>query len=552
MIRLSVLLLTCSVIPAVAQVHIGLRAIVNAGSDTPWGLPGGGIARGSVFSIFGTGLGPASSPPLAFPLSTALGNVSLKVSAANGGASVDAIPLYVSATQINALMPSNAPLGMDSMVVTYNNIRSNPAPVKIVNSTFGIFAVSGGGFGPGVLQNFNSQTDQPVNSLTVPAQPGQTIILWGTGLGPVTFPDNVAPTPGSLMTPVEVFVGGVSAPIAYSGRSPCCSGIDQIVFTVPANAPQGCWVPVQVRTEGAIPSNAVTMAIGPSGSACSETANPYANKFAAGGKLGWINLFREAERTTLYGLTVDTTKEYSSAVFRSEPGGQFAYNPLYSLPPIGTCTTTTGPGDLFFKGNIPGTFSAGKNLEAGPSLAVGPRRQPLTASTNAAFSPLGWFQTGITTFTSTLVLNPGSINLVGNAGKDVGSFQAGVPIPTPLTWTNRDQVNSPISRTQPLTVNYSGVPSGHTVLIVGGYFSPSVNATAMFICTASGTSTSFTVPSYILEQIPSPAVRDHRAAGGEIMVGSVSLANPLTFNTSGLDYGAVFLTLMSGKTVSYQ
>ena len=32
--------------------------------------------------------------------------------------------------------------------------------------------------------------------------PGQTVVLWGTGLGPVTFPDNVAPTAGNVSTPV--------------------------------------------------------------------------------------------------------------------------------------------------------------------------------------------------------------------------------------------------------------------------------------------------------------------------------------------------------------
>ncbi len=69
------------------------------------------------------------------------------------------------------------------------------------------------------------------------------ITLWGTGLGPVAA-DNVAPIAGNLPTQVELFVGGVPATVNYSGRTPCCSGVDQIAFVVPANAPQGCWVPV--------------------------------------------------------------------------------------------------------------------------------------------------------------------------------------------------------------------------------------------------------------------------------------------------------------------
>src|SRR5690349_8576104 len=44
-----------------------------------------------------------------FPLGTTLANVSITVT--QGGTAVNAIPLFVSASQINAIMPSNAPLG---------------------------------------------------------------------------------------------------------------------------------------------------------------------------------------------------------------------------------------------------------------------------------------------------------------------------------------------------------------------------------------------------------------------------------------------------------
>jgi uncharacterized protein (TIGR03437 family) len=52
-------------------------------------LPGGVIAQGSIFSIFGTNPGPASSPVLALPLVTTLGGVSIKVS--QGANSVNGI-----------------------------------------------------------------------------------------------------------------------------------------------------------------------------------------------------------------------------------------------------------------------------------------------------------------------------------------------------------------------------------------------------------------------------------------------------------------------------
>lgn len=125
---------------APAQPYINYRGVVNSASFTPPGLPGGEIARGSVFSIFGRNMGPAELAQVnAFPLSTTLAGVSIKV--IQGKTSVDAFPVVVTAGQVNAIMPSNAPLGRVSLQVGYQGRVSNPATVTVVGSSFGIFAV---------------------------------------------------------------------------------------------------------------------------------------------------------------------------------------------------------------------------------------------------------------------------------------------------------------------------------------------------------------------------------------------------------------------------
>src|SRR5262249_41951822 len=137
------------------------------------------------------------------------------------------------------------------------------------------------------------------NSPFKPAKPGQIEILWATGLGPVAFPDNDTPKTGSLATPVELFLGGqVITSFQYSGRS-SYPGVDEIIFTVPDNAPLGCWVPVQIRTEGTMLSNAVTMAITADGSPCKEPSNPLGQKLLTGGNLGVLAFTRMAAQTGL-------------------------------------------------------------------------------------------------------------------------------------------------------------------------------------------------------------------------------------------------------------
>ena len=335
MTRLVFLFGICGVVYAQPP-QIYYRGVVNVASYMPPALPSGGIARGAQFSIFGSSLGPAASPALSFPLSTSLAGVSISVT--QGTTTVAAIPVYLSPGQINAIMPSNAPLGMVSVRVTYNNSRSNNAPVQVVASSFGIFTSTGTGQGPGSIENY-SPAALPLNSLNTPAQPGQTEILYGVGLGAGLGPDNVAPASGNLPTPVEVFVGGISAAVSYSGRTACCAGIDQINFQVPSNAPAGCWVPVAVRTQGTIVSNYVTMAIGQNPN-CTEPNNALAATLISGGQQG---SFLAARFSTSHSINVSNplgaVADYVYGLLYQQAASPYNFNPYLSLPPAGTCTS---------------------------------------------------------------------------------------------------------------------------------------------------------------------------------------------------------------------
>ncbi len=164
-----------------AQPFIYYRGVVNVASVMAPGLPGGALARGSMFSIYGRNLGPAQGAQVStFPLNPAFSGVSIKVT--QGSTSVDALPVFVTTGQINAILPSNTPLGTVSLRVTYNGQQSNASPVSVVAASFGIFAINGGGFGPGFVQNYTPGVP-PLNSLRAALKPGQIGILWGHRVG---------------------------------------------------------------------------------------------------------------------------------------------------------------------------------------------------------------------------------------------------------------------------------------------------------------------------------------------------------------------------------
>jgi hypothetical protein len=61
------------------QPHINYGGVVNGASFFPPGIPGGSIAQGSLFTIFGAGLGPAGGAQAsAFPLQPTLQGVSVR------------------------------------------------------------------------------------------------------------------------------------------------------------------------------------------------------------------------------------------------------------------------------------------------------------------------------------------------------------------------------------------------------------------------------------------------------------------------------------------
>ena len=534
-----------------AQPYINYRGIVNGASYTPPGPIGSQIAQGSVFSIFGNGLGPATLVQVSsFPLQPALAGVSVSVT--QGTTTVNALPLFVLAGQVDAIMPSNAPLGQVSVRVTYNGATSNPVTATVAQSSFGIFAANSGGFGPGILQNFISSTNQPINSLTTPAAPGQAISLWGTGLGPVAA-DNVVPTPGNLPTQVEVFVGGQPASILYSGRAPCCSGIDQIVFTVPSNAPLGCYVPVQVRTSQTTLSNSVTMAIQNGGGSCSDPANPISAAFIKGGKVGVAFLARsEVYIDVDTSQPTDVTDDVGEITVRTAPGGPFFFNPAISLPPPGSCITYTISGNPPAS-TLPDFFGGlGAELDAGASASVSGISTvsiPRAAASPFYSAVLGTNDPVIGA--SALVLNSsGTTTVSAVGGTGVGAFSVTVPAAPALSWANRSQIVT-IDRTQALPVTWSTAGLANTLLLIAGanYDLPS-NVQRSVVCAAPTGAGSFTIPAYILQAIPAS-----RAAVGQSS-GTLTLGvlpqNAAPFTATGLDTGLAIQVISSTKTVLFK
>lgn len=476
------------VLPLAAQPVIYPGGVVNAAGYLPSSTPGGAIAEGSVFSIFGAGLGPPAPgvQVTRFPLGTTLGGVTIRLTHQSGTV-LDALPLFVSDSQINAILPSSAPVGAVLVTVQYNGRATGPERIKVVRSSFGIFTRESSGSGPAIAQNFVSATELPLNSPARPARPGQTVVLWGTGLGPIAGADSVSPTPGNLNEPFELTLGGRLVSIDYHGRSGCCAGVDQINFRVPADAPTGCAVPLSVKLQNGVFGNLATIAISPDGGPCQDALNP------PGAARRW------AEISLARSMLRDPLADLFSAIFREG-------DPRAPFPVPGLCTSRQPV--------IPAPVA----LNAGPQLTLtGPQ-----GSIRIGRDGAGLYQ--LTSPPNSFFLGPGSYALSGPGGSDVGSFEVSLISAPTLTWTT-----STGSRTTGLTVAWTGGDPQRDFALI---------SSETFVCTASVQPASFTVPPPVLANLPSQAL---------IQVGSVLKA---AFTASGLDAGIVTYAQTTARTIS--
>ena len=257
---------------ALAQPQVANNGVLNGGSF----IVGQAVSPGSVVSIFGSGLAAGTLIGDTVPLSASLGSTAVFF---NG----EQAPLYfVSAGQINAqlpwdLLPSGATSGTVNITVENGAATSIPMSVQLAALAPGIYSIPAG-VGYAVAINADGSIAAPPGAIpgiaTHPANPGDVLILYANGLGPVGVPNSSGgltfspPALGAAsldatrytLTAPTLLVGGAQAQLIFSGLTPQFVGINQINFVVPAVTP-GNAIPIQLVEGGITSTNQVVIAI---------------------------------------------------------------------------------------------------------------------------------------------------------------------------------------------------------------------------------------------------------------------------------------------------
>ena len=522
-----------------------ITAVQNNYSNLIAGLPNYGIAPGSLFVIYGTAMATTSNLSEKFPLATSLNGVSVSVSV-NGTPIADQPGLYyVTATQIAGVLPSTAPTGQATFTVTNGTQASNSFQTQVVQSAFGLDTIFGGGTGQAVVTDANYKVIGP----TFSASPGQTVILWGSGVGGDTKNDDktypAAHLDNLTSIPMTAYIGGISATIDYRGRSQY-PGVDQVVVTIPDGVTPGCNVSiVLVSGSGSTASNFGTVAVNPNGGVCSDPNSPYNVTSLSGDanvNIGFVAI--TSETSTSYGspLARHSTKvrtvskpftapvhlrattsssDDALGIFYGIQGSEFGNYASYQTASVGSCVvyqevlSTTTPTTPFKE----------TALDAGTITVSGPDGSA-TLMSLSLLGEIGFYDAQLPA--GFIPSSGGSFVFNGSGGTtnpSVGSFSATVSLGAPLfSWTNMASTTS-VTRSAGVHVTWEGGESGTYVEISGDSDGSSIGAG--FYCLAKQQDLQFTVPSWVTESLP--------AGTGSLIV--VNSSNPVSFTATNLNFG---------------
>lgn len=549
--------------PAMAAVSAFAQApvvnpggVVPAATFAPSGLINSGIAPGSFFTIFGTGLGPATpaSPTTAlYPTSLAGTSVTFTV----GGTATPALVYFVSQYQVNGVLPSTVGAGTASVTVTTAAGTSAAQTAIVSTNNFGFLTRGGTGTGPALVQSYPSYS---LNALNASAKPGDVLIFYGTGLAASKAGDQVPDTGGTggLQTDLRsgldfhMYVGNVevSSGVGYAGLSPY-AGLDQINLTLPSGTPTGCYVPVAIRV-GNVASNFPSISINPNGGTCSD---PYGltssqidsaisgNLDVASLLLTRLSLTATIGTLSLSGVTEDTADAHFYQ-FQSPYSTPLNMPDFIGISSFGSCAVTSCSNTSTC---IPTSqTSALPKLDAGSSLTVtgGNHTATVPKNSNGVYQAnLGSSPIPLTGFPEVNFLAPGTFTFSGPGGSDINAFSASVTVPSAPTATYSPAVNAstPLDRSQNLTVTWTPGASGTYELIaitsatnVGTVPSGQTDS-ATLTCLPLSSAGTFTIPSWLLEALPASSTvmfSGLTEPGGAVLAGNFSLSNSFTSNAA--------------------
>jgi uncharacterized protein (TIGR03437 family) len=214
------------------------------------------ITSGGFVEIYGSNLAPGTAD-----WGSSFKNGVAPTSLSGVTVQIDGKPAFVnfvSTGQVNVLAPDNLSVGGTvNLVLSNANGTSLPVAVKSAALEPGLlapanFKINGTQYVTAFLPDGNYALPTGAIGNSRPAKPGEVVVMYGLGFGPVNPPlatGTLETVQNTLQNPLQVLIGGVSAALPYDGLAPGYAGLYQFNVTIPS-VPDNNSVPLTFNLGG--------------------------------------------------------------------------------------------------------------------------------------------------------------------------------------------------------------------------------------------------------------------------------------------------------------
>jgi uncharacterized protein (TIGR03437 family) len=214
---------TMSVVPEITPADFPLLTSGGTVNGANW--RSGDFAPGSLITLFGENFSTGTASAAGYPLPETLAGVRVILNGA------PAPLLYVSPTQINAVVAADVWLGRGGVIIQNGLGQNQQIPITIAETAPELFI-----WNTGDVIAFNA--DGTMNDAANPAAAGSVITVYLTGVGPVDPPVPTGSPAG--LQPLSVStsdfsaeVGGAPAVVEWLGMAPGYAGLGQANIRIP-------------------------------------------------------------------------------------------------------------------------------------------------------------------------------------------------------------------------------------------------------------------------------------------------------------------------------
>jgi uncharacterized protein (TIGR03437 family) len=216
--------------------YLSASGVTNAGS-----YAANGVSPGEIVTLFGFNLGaPASGQIQDGALTANIGNTTILF---------DGTPaplVYIGGTQDSVVVPYEVADKTSTTITVKIGGDSASVQVPVVAAAPALFTANASGTGQAAALNQDGTANSPLN----PANPGDIVVLFGTGEGlvepvPRDGAISAVPTPIPVL-PITVTIGNQMAEVTYAAEAPSLTaGVIQMNVRIPAGISDNQQVPVR-------------------------------------------------------------------------------------------------------------------------------------------------------------------------------------------------------------------------------------------------------------------------------------------------------------------